>query len=73
MFEIISIFAPYITSNFFGLFGIGIIAFIASNIDDTFILILLFTSLNFQIRQIIAGQFIGIAVLIKVQWGPSLR
>jgi cadmium resistance protein CadD (predicted permease) len=52
--------------DFFGLFGIGIISFIASNIDDTFILMLLFSSLRFQTRQIVIGQFIGIGVLIII-------
>jgi cadmium resistance protein CadD (predicted permease) len=52
--------------DFFSLFGIGFAAFIASNIDDTFILILLFSSLSFQTRHIIIGQFLGIAVLIII-------
>lgn len=52
--------------DFFSLFGIGITAFIASNIDDTFILMLLFSSLRFQTRHIIIGQFIGIGVLIII-------
>jgi cadmium resistance protein CadD (predicted permease) len=49
--------------DFFGLFGIGIVSFIASNIDDTFVLMLLFSSLRFQTRHIVIGQFIGIGVL----------
>jgi len=53
-------------SDFFSLFGIGITAFIATNIDDTFILILLFSSLSFQTRHIIIGQFLGIGVLIMI-------
>lgn len=47
--------------DFFGLFGIGIVSFIASNIDDTFVL--MFSSLRFQTRHIVIGQFIGIGVL----------
>jgi cadmium resistance protein CadD (predicted permease) len=50
--------------DFFSLLGIGIGAFVASNIDDTFILIILFSTANFQARQVFAGQFLGIAVLI---------
>jgi cadmium resistance protein CadD (predicted permease) len=50
----------------FSLFGIGITAFIASNIDDTFILMLLFSSFRFQTRHIVIGQFIGIGVLIII-------
>lgn len=36
----------------------------ASNIDDTFILIILFSTANFQARHVFAGQFLGITVLI---------
>lgn len=52
--------------DFFSLFGIGITAFIASNIDDTFILMMLFSSIRFQTRHIVIGQFIGIGVLIII-------
>ena len=52
--------------DFFSLFGIGFTAFIASNIDDTFILMMLFSSLRFQTRHIVIGQFIGIGVLIFI-------
>jgi cadmium resistance protein CadD (predicted permease) len=58
--------------DFFSLFGIGIAAFIASNIDDTFILILLFSSLSFQTRHIFIGQFLGIGVLIMISAFGSL-
>jgi cadmium resistance protein CadD (predicted permease) len=58
--------------DFFTLFGIGIAAFIASNIDDTFILILLFSSLRFQTRHIFIGQLLGIAVLIMISALGSL-
>jgi cadmium resistance protein CadD (predicted permease) len=58
--------------DFFTLFGIGIAAFIASNIDDTFILILLFSGLRFQTRHIFIGQFLGIAVLIMISALGSL-
>jgi cadmium resistance protein CadD (predicted permease) len=58
--------------DFFTLFGIGIAAFIASNIDDTFILILLFSSLRFQTRHIFIGQFLGIAILVMISALGSL-
>ncbi|MGI0033495.1 MAG: cadmium resistance transporter [Nitrososphaeraceae archaeon] len=58
--------------DFFNLILIGITAFVASNIDDTFILILLFSSGNFHARQIFIGQFIGIAVLIIISTMGSL-
>ena len=58
--------------DFFTLFGIGITAFIASNIDDTFILILLFSSFSFQSRHIFMGQFLGIVVLTMISALGSL-
>jgi cadmium resistance protein CadD (predicted permease) len=58
--------------DFFNLILIGISAFVASNIDDTFILVLLFSSRNFHARQIFIGQFIGIAVLIIISTMGSL-
>jgi cadmium resistance protein CadD (predicted permease) len=58
--------------DFISLFGIRIAAFIASNVDDTFILILLFSSLSFQTRHIFIGQFLGIGVLIMISAFGSL-
>jgi cadmium resistance protein CadD (predicted permease) len=58
--------------DLFSLFGIRIAAFIASNIDDTFILILLFSSLSYQNRHIFVGQFLGIGVLIVISTLGSL-
>jgi cadmium resistance protein CadD (predicted permease) len=52
--------------DFLNLLLIGITAFVASNIDDTFILILLFSSFSFQTRHIFIGQFLGIAALIII-------
>jgi len=52
--------------DLFSLFWIGIAAFIASNLDDTFILIFLFSNLSFQTRYIIIGQSLGIGVLIMI-------
>ena len=58
--------------DLFGLIGIGIGAFVASNIDDTFILIVLFSTVAFQARHVFAGQFLGIAVLIIISALGSL-
>ncbi len=58
--------------DFFSLLGIGISAFVASNIDDTFILIILFTTVTFQARHVFVGQFLGIAVLIIISALGSL-
>jgi len=45
---------------------VGISAFVATNIDDIVILLLLFSQLNssFRYRHIVAGQYLGLTVLI---------
>jgi cadmium resistance protein CadD (predicted permease) len=48
------------------IFGIGIAAFVASNIDDTFILILLFVTPGLLARNVIVGQFLGIVILVII-------
>jgi cadmium resistance protein CadD (predicted permease) len=58
--------------DFLNLALIGISAFVASNIDDTFILILLFSSFSFQPRHVFMGQFLGIAALIAISTLGSL-
>jgi cadmium resistance protein CadD (predicted permease) len=58
--------------DLFSLFGIGFAAFIASNIDDTFIMILLLSSSNFRARYVFSGQFLGIGVLIIISAFGSL-
>ena len=52
--------------DFVSLFAIGITAFIASNIDDIFILILLFATPGLLARHIIVGQFTGIVLLVII-------
>lgn len=46
------------------LLGIGTSAFLASNIDDTFVLMLLLSTPNILARDITIGQFLGIALLV---------
>ena len=53
-------------ADFIGLIGIGITAFIASNIDDTFILIILFMTPGLSARDVTVGQFLGIIILVAV-------
>ncbi len=48
------------------------LAFISTNIDDIFILILFFANSAFRERDIVAGQFIGIIVLIAISLTASL-
>ena len=44
--------------------GIGIVAFVSTNIDDLVMLIGFFADADYRPRQIVAGQFLGIAALI---------
>jgi cadmium resistance transport/sequestration family protein len=46
----------------------SIIAFVVTNLDDIFILILFFSDRKFIFRNIIAGQFLGIGTLIFVSF-----
>jgi cadmium resistance protein CadD (predicted permease) len=52
--------------EFSTLLGIGTSAFLASNIDDTFMLIILFSTPNLLARNVTIGQFLGIMLLVIV-------
>jgi len=58
--------------DFFALIGIGVSAFVATNIDDTFILIILFSTYSFQARHVFIGQFLGIGMLVIISTLGSL-
>jgi cadmium resistance protein CadD (predicted permease) len=58
--------------DFFGLVPIGVAAFIATNIDDLFVLMMFFSSLTFPVRQVVLGQFIGIGLLVAISALGSL-
>ncbi len=58
--------------DFFALVGIGTAAFVASNIDDTFILIMLFSTFSFHVRHVFIGQFLGIEILVIISTLGSL-
>ena len=55
-----------------GLVAIGIGAFVATDIDDIFVLMMFFSSLTFPVRQVVLGQFIGIGLLIAISALGSL-
>jgi cadmium resistance protein CadD (predicted permease) len=55
-----------------GLVAIGVAAFVATNIDDIFVLMMFFSSLAFPVRQVVLGQFIGIGLLIAISALGSL-
>ena len=52
--------------------GIGISAFVATNIDDIFILMLFFSSPNIQKGQVVIGQYLGIGMLVIISTVGSL-
>jgi cadmium resistance protein CadD (predicted permease) len=55
-----------------GLVAIGVAAFVATNIDDIFVLMMFFSSLTFPVRQVVLGQYIGIGLLIAISALGSL-
>ncbi|MFT4185475.1 MAG: cadmium resistance transporter [Rhizobium sp.] len=52
----------------FGIFGLAVVLFVSTNIDDIFVLLGFFTDPKFRTRHIAIGQYLGIAVL----FGASL-
>lgn len=61
------------------LIAIGVGAFVATNIDDIFVLIMFFSttsstsaSMIFPVRQIVLGQYLGIGLLIAISALGSL-
>jgi len=58
--------------DFFALVGIGVSVFVATNIDDIFVLMLFFSSSKFQKVQVILGQYLGIGLLIVISALGSL-
>jgi cadmium resistance protein CadD (predicted permease) len=52
--------------------GIGIVAFVSTNIDDLVMLIGFFADAGYRPRQIVAGQFAGIAALIAAAFLGAL-
>jgi cadmium resistance protein CadD (predicted permease) len=47
-----------------GLIGVGVAAFVATNIDDIFVLMMFFSTLTFPPRQVVFGQYLGIGALV---------
>ena len=52
--------------------GIGISAFVATNIDDLFILTVIFAKRNLPTFQVILGQYVGMGLLLAVSLFASL-
>lgn len=55
----------YLLTDIFAL-GIGISVFIATDIDDLFVLMLFFSTPNYHKWQVVIGQYIGIGALVAV-------
>jgi cadmium resistance protein CadD (predicted permease) len=58
--------------DFSAAIGIGIAAFVSTNIDDLFILMIFFATLRFPASQIVLGQYIGMGSLMGVSLAGSL-
>jgi cadmium resistance protein CadD (predicted permease) len=59
-------------AGFFEVTGVGIAAFVGTNIDDLFILMVFFAKRSFPPSQIILGQYVGMGLLIGVSLVGSL-
>jgi cadmium resistance protein CadD (predicted permease) len=53
-------------ADFLALVGIGVSAFIATNIDDIFVLMLFFSSSKFHKFRVVIGQYLGIGLLVVI-------
>jgi cadmium resistance protein CadD (predicted permease) len=58
--------------DFLSLVGVGIVAFVATNIDDLFILMAFFANRCFPAPQIVLGQYLGMAALLAFSLAGSL-
>ena len=52
--------------DFLALVGVGISGFVATNIDDIFVLMLFFSSSKFHKFQVVVGQYLGIGLLVVI-------
>lgn len=58
--------------DFFGILGIAATVFVATNIDDLFILIAFFSNSRFPLPQIVLGQYAGMGALLAISIVGSL-
>lgn len=54
------------------LLGLAVVLFVSSNVDDLVLLIAFFANSSFQARDVVAGQYIGLAVLFIVSAAGAL-
>jgi cadmium resistance protein CadD (predicted permease) len=55
-----------------GILGVAVVMFVSTNVDDIFVLLGFFSDPKFRARQIVIGQYLGIAVLFAVSVLASL-
>ena len=60
------------TLDFPALVGIGVAAFVSTNIDDLFILMIFFATPKFPPYQIVLGQYVGMGSLMGISLAGSL-
>src|SRR5688572_8415726 len=58
--------------DFFSLIGIGVATFVATNIDDIVILIVIFSQALLPTRQVVFGQYVGFSTLVAISVAGSL-
>jgi len=61
-----------IMTSFFVLLGIAILLFVSTNLDDIFVLVGFFADRTYHPREVVAGQFTGIASLFGISAVASL-
>jgi cadmium resistance protein CadD (predicted permease) len=54
------------------LFGLAIVLFVSTNVDDLVVLVALFAHSKFRARDVVAGQYLGLAVLFVVSAAGAL-
>jgi cadmium resistance protein CadD (predicted permease) len=59
-------------TDLISLVSLGVSVFIATNIDDIFILMMFFSGSSFPVRQIVLGQYVGMGLLIGISVIGSL-
>ncbi len=55
-----------------GLFGLAVVVFASTNVDDIFVLVSFLADPRFRLRNVAVGQYLGIGVLISVSLAASL-
>lgn len=61
-----------IVDNIFGIFGLAVVLFVSTNVDDIFVLLGFFIDPKFRTRQIVIGQYLGVAALCSASLLASM-